>query len=114
MKSFADYNRVRAQLEKEGIYAQEKKIGELGLFWLENVDYESVFDRIKMLEEEHKKRQPHDDARRVFIGAPKSKKPFQTFFDDEGRLVMNRFGLYILPYKEARLDMENPTRHYIW
>jgi hypothetical protein len=56
------------------------------------------------------------DERRVFIGAPKSEKPFKTFSDPaDGKLVTGGcFGLYVLPCREASLDMKNPTRHYIW
>jgi len=114
MKSSADYNLVRAQLEENGIYVPEEKIGELGLFCLENVGYESVFERLKVFEAKYKKTQPYDDVRRFFVGNPKLVEFEGIKISSENLARDGLFGIYVLPCKEALLDMENPTRHYNW
>jgi len=114
MKSSADYNLVRARLKKEGKYAPRKKIVELNLFWLENVGYESVLEKLWEFEGKHKKNHPQDNTLRFFAGIPKCAEFQGIKISSEKLIKCGDFGIYVLPCEEASRDVENPTRNYIW
>ncbi len=97
IKSSAEYNQIRAMLEKEGIYVPRDKLNDL--LWL------------KEFEEKHQK---HDGIKRFFVANPKPTKFGGVKFSLKSLARVGGFGIYVLPYKEASRDMKNPTRHYIW
>lgn len=98
------YYSIRSKLVAEGRYKNKEQVKKEEAFWIRNVSYWQVYEELDRLEKTSRWPTP---KRRVFFAGPPSRSKKTSPSELEARWMMDEFGVYVLPDKQAA------TRSYI-